>query len=120
MWLAALLKDEMDGRRLSQEQVALATGVSQPAISKWVTAKNLPDPRQALRLAVLLERDPLDFLGRLWPEFNEHDRLHEIRMLLADASDAEIRSATAAVRASVEGDRRQSLPESQARRARGG
>lgn len=99
MWLAALLKNEMDERRLTQEQIAAATGVSQPAVSKWVRAANLPDPRQALRLAVLLQRDPLDFLGRLWPEFNEHDRLGELRVLLTDLSDEELSAVVKAVRA---------------------
>lgn len=99
MWLAALLKNEMDQRRLTQEQIAAATGVSQPAVSKWVRAANLPDPRQALRLAVLLQRDPLDFLGRLWPEFNEHDRLAELRVLLAGASPEQVERVTRIVRA---------------------
>jgi len=58
------LKDAMDKRGLTQEQLAAATGVSQPAISNMVNRNCRPQRRTISKLAAALDVDP----SELWPQ----------------------------------------------------
>lgn len=108
MWLAGVLKEEMRRLDLTQVDVASAVGVSQAAVSKWLSGLQTPQPVHVLRIAELVGRDPISVLHRVWPEFRSADRLGELRELLADASDGQLHEVIDYARRVVQPGTRQS------------
>lgn len=65
------LKKLMRLRNLSQKEVAMHVGVTQPTVSDWVNKKKTPEGENLARFAEMLEVDPSVILGLTLPESEE-------------------------------------------------
>lgn len=89
MWFAELIAQQVTDVG-TQTALARRLGVTQQTVSNWLTGKTLPQPPEAVRLAVHLGVDPVTFVGRLWPEVDQADPLRRLRNVLAHATPAQL------------------------------
>jgi transcriptional regulator with XRE-family HTH domain len=88
--ISDLVKTERKRLGLTQEQLGTAVGVTQATISNWEGGQTSPNPAEAARLAAALGHDPIDLIGRLWPDVADLDRMARLRVILAGATASEL------------------------------
>ena len=77
---AIRLRELMDARRLSQQELASRVGCSQPAISQMLTRSCRPQRKTILKLAEALKVDARD----LWPDLEVADMLDAVTSFQQD------------------------------------
>lgn len=107
MWLSNVITSGMNEKGWVQRDLAGHLGVSQAAVSKWIRGKGGIEVEQAIRLALVLDHNVLEFVGRLWPEIAESDPVpSELRVLIDRATDAQVVEIVARARSIIESGRR--------------
>lgn len=74
----------------TQTALARRLNVTQQTVSNWKSGKSLPQPPEAVRLAIHLDVDPVAFIGRLYPELDRADPLAKLRRLLEGAASEDV------------------------------
>lgn len=100
----SLLQNMMNRTGLRQVDVADAMGVSQSAVSDWITGNARPKVERVPAIADLVDGDSIALLCDWWPEFAERDGLRELRVLLAGASPEQVARVVRIVRGALGDD----------------